>query len=124
MYLETILLLQKSHGHAHGVEVARELGVSKASVTKAMNRLQNEGFVEKEDYGAITLTAEGLKLSTSIYEKHRLLCAYLKHSLGVTQAVASENACRMEHIITDDLLDSISKYIREHQVEVLKWGEE
>jgi len=114
MYLETILLLERSHGHAHGVEIARKLGVSKASVTKAMKKLQSDGLVEKEDYGSITLTEKGIELSTAVYEKHKLISTFFMNTLGVSQSVASENACRMEHIVTDELLDSIEKYLNKN----------
>lgn len=118
MYLETILLLERSHGHAHGVEIARKLGVSKASVTKAMKKLRSDGLVEKENYGSITLTEKGVELSTAVYAKHKLICTFFMRTLGVSKSVASENACRMEHIVTEELLESMEKYLDDNFVEV------
>lgn len=111
MYLETVFLLQNSHGHAHGVDIAKKLGVSKASVTKAMKKLQAEGLVDRESYGAITLTESGEEFSRSIYGKHRVIYAYLMHSLNITDKEASENACRMEHSVSDELLDCMKEYL-------------
>lgn len=118
MYLETIMLLQRSHGHAHGVDIASELGVSKASVTKAMKKLQSEGLVYRESYGSITLTDKGAEVSASIYKKHKLIFAYLKHSLDISEKEASENACKMEHSVSGELLQSIERYLEKHNVEI------
>lgn len=116
MYLETILLLEKSHGHAHGVEIARELGVSKASVTKAMKKLQTRGFIYKESYGTITLTERGMELSSSIYKKHELIKRYLMHSLNLEESEAEENACRMEHIVTDSFIKAAKTYLESQDI--------
>jgi Mn-dependent DtxR family transcriptional regulator len=110
MYLETIYLLEQEHGHAHGVEIAKKLSVSKASVTKAVKNLKANGYISHESYGSITLTTEGKELSESIYLKHQMITEFLKHSLGVSENVASENACKMEHILTDELSEAISAY--------------
>lgn len=118
MYLETIMLLERSHGHAHGVDIAEKLGVSKASVTKAMKKLQSEGLINKESYGSITLTDKGAEISASIYKKHKLIFAYLKHSLDISDKEASENACRMEHTVSEELLECIKRYLEKHNVEI------
>lgn len=113
MYLETIHLLENSHGHAHGSEIARYIGVSKASVSKAMNILKDKGLVNKETYGTITLTKEGKELSRQIYNNHKLIEQFLKHSLKLTDKEADENACRMEHVISDAMLEAIKTYLHE-----------
>jgi len=118
MYLETIYILEQSHGHAHGVDIAKQLGVSKASVTKAMKQLKEKGLVNKETYGSITLTAEGLALSKRIYYNHQMITRYLEHSLNLTTAVAAENACKMEHIIGEEMLTSIHKYLSDNEITV------
>jgi DtxR family transcriptional regulator, Mn-dependent transcriptional regulator len=118
MYLETIYLLEKNHGHAHGVDIAEKLGVSKASVTKAMKKLQNEGLIYRESYGSITLTDLGSEVSVGIYRKHKLIFAYLKHSLGISDQEASENACRMEHTVSDKVLNSIEVYLEKFNIEI------
>ncbi len=118
MYLETIYILEQSHGHAHGVDIAKKLGVSKASVTKAMKQLKEKGLVNKETYGSITLTTEGLELSKRIYYNHQMITKYLEHSLSLTTAVAAENACKMEHIIGEEMLTSIHKYLSDNEITV------
>lgn len=111
MYLETILLLQQSEGHAHGVDISKKLGVSKASVTKATKLLKDDGFITKEPYGTITLTEKGRKLSEEVYRKHKMITLYLEYSLSVSNTVASENACKLEHILTENIIDAIEAYL-------------
>ena len=111
MYLETIYLLEKVHGHAHTVDIADKLNVSKPSVTKAMNNLKEEGLVEKEAYGTIQLTEKGRKVSKKIYSKHKLLTNYLHHSLGLSFSEAEKNACKMEHIASDEMMKRVRDYV-------------
>lgn len=120
MYLETIHILEKSHGHAHGVEIAERLGVSKPSVSKAMNYLKDKGLVNKEAYGTITLTKKGKELSEQIYNNHKLISLFLEHSLQLTAEEADENACRMEHVITDVLLEAIEEYLYKNNINIEK----
>lgn len=110
MYLETIYLLEKEHGHAHGVAIADKLNVSKASVTKAVKNLKESGYVNHESYGSINLTSKGMELSESILLKHQMISQFLSHSLGVPKGEAEKNACKMEHILTDEILAAINKY--------------
>ncbi|MCT4563673.1 MAG: metal-dependent transcriptional regulator [Maledivibacter sp.] len=114
MYLETIYLLEKHHGHAHGVDIAEALGVSKASVSKAMKQLKDQNLVEKEIYGSITLTEKGRKISEKIYYKHKLIADFLEHSLGLTTTEASKNACKMEHFVSDSMLRAIEDYFQKN----------
>ncbi|MFZ5969287.1 MAG: metal-dependent transcriptional regulator [Bacillota bacterium] len=116
MYLETIHILEKSHGHAHCVEVAKRLGVSKPSVSKAMIYLKDKGLVNKETYGTITLTQKGKELSQQIYTNHKLISLFLEHSLKLTAEEADENACRMEHVLSDSMLEAIEAYLRKNNI--------
>lgn len=118
MYLETIYLLEKQHGHAHGVDIAQKLNVSKASVTKAVKNLKEDGFIFHESYGTITLTDRGKETSKSIYLKHKLISRFLIDSLGVSNSVAVENACKMEHIISDELIEAIVNFNKKNEVNV------
>jgi len=111
MYLETVLILERDHGHAHSSDIAKQLGVSKPSVTKAMNVLKTNGLVHKEPYGTITLTSKGKSYSEKILGTHHLITRYLVNSLGLTEAEATENACKMEHVISSDMLKAISEYL-------------
>ncbi|QEN06357.1 metal-dependent transcriptional regulator [Thiospirochaeta perfilievii] len=116
MYLETIYLLEKSNGHAHSVDIGKELGVTKASVTKATKHLKEDGYIIKEPYGSINLTKKGRELSKSIYKKHKIITLYLEHTLKVTTKVAEENACRLEHVLTDELFDAICRYLNSNNI--------
>lgn len=111
MYLETVYILEASHGHAHGVDIAKRLGVSKPSVTKAINDLHAKGFVNKQKYGSITLTEKGRMLSEKIYTNHHLITEFLEHSLGLTAEEATQNACKMEHILSANMLEAIKNYL-------------
>ncbi|QZY55393.1 metal-dependent transcriptional regulator [Crassaminicella profunda] len=115
MYLETIYILEKEHGHAHGVDIAEALGVSKASVSKAMGQLKSRDLVYKETYGSVTLTQKGREISERIYYNHKLITDFLEHSLGLTLAEASENACKMEHVVSDSLLHAIEAYFKKYR---------
>ncbi|HHU80491.1 MAG TPA: metal-dependent transcriptional regulator [Acholeplasmataceae bacterium] len=112
MYLKTIYVLEQDHGHAHVVDISDELGITKPSVTKAMNRLKDNGLINKETYGHINLTEKGKKISQALYYKHKMITYFLEKSLGLSHEEASINACRMEHIITEKMLEAIEEYIK------------
>jgi Mn-dependent DtxR family transcriptional regulator len=118
MYLETIHILEKNYGYARGVEIAERLGVSKPSVSKAMNYLKDKGLVNKEAYGTITLTKKGKELSEQIYNNHKLVALFLKHSLQLTAEEADENACRMEHVLTEGMIEAIEAYLRKNNINI------
>lgn len=111
MYLETIYELENSHGHAHGVDIANRLGVSKPSVTKAINVLKSKGLVNQETYGSVTLTEKGRKVSEEIYKKHMMITQFLEHSLGLSYEEAAKNACRIEHILSEEMFRAIKNYL-------------
>lgn len=120
MYLETIHILEKSYGHAQSVEIAKRLGVSKPSVSKAMNYLKGKGLVNKEAYGTITLTEKGRELSEQIYANHKLISLFLEHSLELTADEADENACRMEHILSEVMIEAIEVYLHKNNISMDK----
>jgi len=111
MYLETIYILERNHGHAHVADIAEKLGITKPSVSKAMNQLKEKGLINKEVYGHITLTENGRNVSEKIYYKHCTISRFLEMSLGLASNEASKNACRMEHIITEKMLEAIEDYL-------------
>ncbi len=112
MYLETIFLLEKKQGHAHVAEISKALNLSKPSVTKAMEHLKNRLLINKDDYGPVTLTEKGRELSKEIYERHLIITRYLQNALNLSADDAEENACRMEHVITESFMDSIKEYLK------------
>ncbi|NLZ52410.1 MAG: metal-dependent transcriptional regulator [Thermoanaerobacteraceae bacterium] len=119
MYLETVYILEDSHGHAHGVDIAKRLGVSKPSVTKAINDLHARGFVNKQKYETITLTEKGRMISEKIYNNHQMISVFLEHSLELPADEADKIACRMEHILSEKVLEAIKNYLEKNNMNVI-----
>lgn len=115
MYLATIMLLVEENESAKVVEIADLLGVTKPSVSKAMKQLLEDGYIDKELYGHITLTEKGREAAGKVVRKRRLIISYLEQSLGLTREEASRNACRMEHVISDEMLEGIRTYLKEQE---------
>lgn len=113
MYLETIFVLQKKNNHVRAVDVAEHMGYSKPSVSRAMGLLKKGGFIEIAPDGAITLTDGGIAVAEKIYERHTLLSRLLV-SLGVNEKTAMEDACKLEHDISDESFAAIKKHIQNH----------
>lgn len=112
-YLETILVLHQRNGHVRAIDIAGELDFSKPSVSIAMKNLRENGYVEVNGAGHITLTAAGLEIAQRIYERHTFLSGWLS-ALGVNPAVAAEDACRMEHVISAESFDAIRRFVCRH----------
>ena len=109
-YLETILILEKRNGIARSVDIANELNFSRASVSRAMSLLKSSGYIEIGNINQIVLTDSGRKIAEEIYEKHCILKNFLV-SIGVDADVAAEDACRMEHIISDQTFNCLKNLI-------------
>lgn len=110
MYLETILQLHQKGARVRSIDVATELGFSRPSVSIAIKNLQNEGLVVVEADSEISLTAEGLRQAKAVCERHQVLTDFFL-SLGAEEKSAEENACRIEHIISNDLFELIKNKI-------------
>ncbi len=110
-YLETILVLKEKKGTVRSIDIARELNFSKPSVSRAMGILREEGFITMENSGEICLTEAGKAKAESVYGRHRLLTAFLHEVTGVSVEMAEENACRMEHILDQEVVDGIGKFM-------------
>ncbi|MCD7836652.1 MAG: metal-dependent transcriptional regulator [Lachnospiraceae bacterium] len=110
-YLETILMLSKSHPVVRSVDVAAELGFKKSSVSVAMKNLRESGHITVTKEGFIYLTEAGREIAEMIYERHELLSTWLI-SLGVDAKIATEDACRIEHDISKESFDAIKKVIK------------
>jgi len=108
-YLEKILQLSKEKKEVHAIDIARALSFSKPSVSVAMNKLKEQGYIEINEKGAISLTKEGLAIAEKTLEKHEILTKMLMY-LGVDEDTAMSDACRMEHDISDKTWDAIKKY--------------
>ena len=111
MYLETIHVLYKKNGRVRSVDVSEHMGYSKPSVSRAVGLLKNGGYIEVDQDGYITLTATGLALAEKIYARHTVLTNFLV-SLGVNPEVAAEDACKLEHAISDESLSAIKALIK------------
>ena len=104
-YLEVILDIQRELGVVRSVEIARR--VSRASVSKALSVLRDMGLVEPAYYGEVVLTEAGLEHARAVRRRHDLLCQYLRDVLGVSPEVAEHDACRIEHVVSDELIERL-----------------
>lgn len=109
-YLEMILMLKKEKGSVRSIDVAHALSVTKASVSRAMSILRQAGHITMDEEGLLSLTASGREIAERIYERHRLLTEYLT-ALGVSPETAAQDACRMEHVISQESFDKIRAHV-------------
>ena len=110
-YLEMMLMLQNSKGYIRSVDIASGLGVTKPSVSYAVKRLRENGYIEMTDGGMITLTDEGRAIAEQMYERHTILTTHLM-SLGIDEETACEDACQIEHVISDESFEAIKKSVK------------
>ena len=110
MYLETILVLSERMPHVRSIDICEEMGYSKPSVSRAMSILRNNGYVIMDDSGFLHLTESGMEVATKIYDRHNTLSAFLT-SIGVEEETATEDACRIEHVISDETMAAIKAYL-------------
>ena len=111
MYLETILILSKSNTHVRSIDVCEYMGFSKPSVSRAIGLLKNGGYVNMDSDGYLTLTELGAEVANKMYPRHNLLTNFLI-SLGVSEEVASADACKIEHHISDESFEAIKKFMQ------------
>ena len=114
MYLETILLLSRKTGLVRAIDIGEHMGYSKPSVSRAVGVLREGGLITVARDGAITLTEEGLTVAEKIYERHAVLTRFLI-SLGVAPDIAAEDACKIEHHISDASIEAIRHHAEEHE---------
>lgn len=112
-YLETILMLTQRMGRVRSIDVVNELGFTKASVSIAMKKLRENGYVETDANGLLTLTPEGLEIAARVYERHRVLSDLLM-ALGVSAETARADACRIEHDLSDETWEKIKQHAQDH----------
>ena len=108
-YLETILILKKRMGQVRSIDIVNELSVSKPSVSVAMKNLRTNGYIEMDRDGYITLLETGNAIAEKMYERHTFLTEWLT-SLGVSPDIAAEDACRIEHVISEETFDALKKH--------------
>ena len=110
MYLETILVLSRTMPAVRSLDIVDSMGYSKPSVSRAVGLLKNGGFIAVDEDGYITLTPDGQEVAEKIYERHTILTAWLE-KLGVDPETAAEDACRMEHTISDTSIAAIKRFV-------------
>ncbi|HKM32884.1 MAG TPA: metal-dependent transcriptional regulator [Oscillospiraceae bacterium] len=112
MYLETILILRGKHTNVRAIDIVNYTGYSKPSISRAVGLLKKNGMLEVDSLGHITLTPEGEAIARRIYDRHRVLTQFFTR-LGVDESIASEDACKIEHYISDETFDKIKLHLEE-----------
>ena len=110
MYLETIHVLLKKNGQVRSVDISEHMGYSKPSVSRAVGLLKSGGYITVDKDGLICLTESGLAVAEKIYERHTMLSLMLQ-MLGVSEATAAEDACKLEHAISDESFEAIKAHV-------------
>ena len=112
-YLETILILRERKGNVRSIDIVNEMNYSKPSISIAMKKLKSEGMVEMDLNGYITLTPLGEEIAKRIYKRHKLLEKVLI-AIGIDEETATEEACRIEHVIDDNTYNKINEFYVKH----------
>ena len=112
MYLETIYVLSQKYKDVRAIDVGEYMGYSKPSVSRAVGLLKSGGYLVSNELGHLSLTDAGVEVAEKIYERHTMLTRYLQ-LLGVSAETAAEDACKMEHIISDETFNAINKHVAE-----------
>ena len=115
MYLETILVLSEKKSDVRSIDICEEMGFSKPSISRAIHLLEDGGYLSIDDSGYITLTELGREIAEKIYERHKVLTA-LFVGIGVDEDTAAEDACRIEHVISDKTFNAIKKHMKKHKI--------
>ena len=108
-YLETILVLQEKQGHVRSIDLANELNFKKSSISVAVKKLRENGFITVDENGYITLKKPGYEIASQIYDRHKTITSLLI-STGVNKETAAEDACRIEHVISNESYQCIKNY--------------
>ena len=114
-YLEAILVLLQKSPNVHSIDVANHLGFSKPSISRAMGILKRERYIDIDGEGHISLTKKGREKAESVYERHELLAEYLM-DLGVCEEIAIQDACRIEHVISDETFEKIKEHVKAEKI--------
>ena len=112
-YLEAMLMMQEKHGYIRSIDVAEHLGVTKPSVTYTTKRLRESGHITMDRDGLITLTPSGMEIATKMLDRHHTLTKFLV-AIGVDQKTAEQDACKIEHDISQKTFDAICAHAKAH----------
>ena len=110
-YLETILILKNKQSKVKSIDIVRELGFSKPSISVAMKNLKQKGYIVIDNNGFIDLTEEGVAIAEKVYERHTTITELLV-KIGVNEKTAAEDACRIEHVISEESFEALKKYMK------------
>ena len=113
-YLERILILQERNKEVRSIDIAHDMGFSKPSISVAMKKLKEAGLIKIDENGFITLTKEGHVIADKVYEKHCVLKQTLIN-IGVSPEQAEKDACKVEHVISEETFDAIKEHIKKHK---------
>jgi Mn-dependent DtxR family transcriptional regulator len=113
MYLESIYVLSKAQGTVRSIDISEYMGYSKPSVSRAVNLLKNGGYITMDKDNLISLTESGMEIAQKIFDRHTLI-ANLLIRLGVSEKTAAEDACKLEHSISDESFEAIRRYMEHH----------
>ncbi len=111
-YLETILILEQKNGSVRSIDIANELEYTKPSISRAMSILRKDGLITMESSGLIVLTEQGRKKANEIYGRHLALTRFLVLTLSVDEKTASQDACRIEHIISSETFEKVKEFVQ------------
>ncbi len=111
-YLEAVLMIQQKKGECHSVDVAHKLNVSKPSVSRAMGILKEDGYIFVDENQHINFTEKGLAKAQDVYDRHKLLTAFLMKITGLDEEQSEQNACRIEHVIDSDVVRGIKNWMK------------
>ena len=114
MYLESIYVLSQKGGHVRSIDISEYMGYSKPSVSRAVSLLKSGGYITMDKDNLIALTESGLEIAQKIFDRHTLI-ANLLIRLGVPEKIAAEDACKMEHAISDESFEAIRRHMIEHE---------
>lgn len=112
-YLEAILVLKERRGVVHSIDIVNELGYSKPSVSIAMKKLRENGYITMDPDGSITLNESGLAIASRVYNRHKVITE-LFTLLGVSPEIAAEDACKVEHDLSDETFSKIRDFVKKH----------
>ena len=110
MYLETILILREEKTSVRAIDISNRMGFSRASVSRAVQNLKNKGYIDVLENDAIILLKKGEEYANNVYEKHRLLAEFLE-KIGVKDKIAEEDACKIEHVISEETVQAIKNFL-------------
>ncbi len=111
-YIEAVYTIYNKEKKVKAIDVSRRLNVSRASVTEALQKLEQSGLINYGRYGTISITDEGVKKAKEVIKKHETLSVFFEKVLGVNHNLAEEAACKIEHIIDDEILNKLEQHIK------------